>query len=110
MNYSSPTQNSKDVPCLFEFDINASQICLKAAFVKSTFSIHLVFALLDGVRNNFESFYPQWLLLLFPYLHYPLYRYLVYISVYLMTPDQDLALLLHLPGHQRGHREALRGV
>ena len=74
MNYSSPTQNSKDVPCLFEFDINASQICLKAAFVKSTFSIHLVFALLDGVRNNFESFYPQWLLLLFPYLHYPLYR------------------------------------
>ena len=43
----------------------------------STFSIHLIFAILDGVRNSFESFYPQWLLLLFPYLHYPLYRYLV---------------------------------
>ena len=51
----------------------------------SAFSIHLIFAILDGVRNSFESFYPQWLLLLFPYLHYPLYRYLV--SVYLSIFD-----------------------
>ena len=83
----------------------------KTGFVKSSFSIHLVFALLDGVRNNFESLYPQWLLLLFPFLHYPLYRCRLMFSVFcLMLPDQDLPVLLHLPGDQCGHREALRRV
>ena len=38
-------------------------------------SIHLVLAILDGVRNSFVIFYPQWLLIVFPYLHYPLYRW-----------------------------------
>jgi len=35
---------------------------------------HLMFAILDGIRNSFVSYYPQWLLFIFPYFHYPLYR------------------------------------
>ena len=37
-------------------------------------SLHIVFALLENVRNNFEEFYPTFLLHIFPVFHYPLYR------------------------------------
>ena len=37
-------------------------------------SFHIVFAMLDVVRNNHEEYYPDWLLTIFPYFHYPLYR------------------------------------
>ena len=33
-----------------------------------------MFALLENVRNNFEEFYPTFLLHIFPVFHYPLYR------------------------------------
>ena len=36
--------------------------------------MHLIFAILDGVRNSFVEWYPQWLLVVFPYIHYPIYR------------------------------------
>ena len=35
---------------------------------------HIVFAILDVVRSNHEKFYPEALLAIFPYFHYPLYR------------------------------------
>ena len=38
-------------------------------------SLHLVFAILDALRNSFGSLYPVLLLKVFPYLHYPAYRY-----------------------------------
>ena len=38
-------------------------------------SVHLIFAILDGVRNSFVEHYPHWLLHIFPFTHYPLYRY-----------------------------------
>ena len=37
-------------------------------------SLHIIFAILDGVRNNFESSYPTVLMKIFPYFHYPFYR------------------------------------
>ena len=38
-------------------------------------TLHIVFAVLDVVRNNHEESYPHFLLSTFPYFHYPLYRY-----------------------------------
>ena len=38
------------------------------------FSIHILFAMFDAVRNSFGNLYPPSLLLLFPYFHYPIYR------------------------------------
>jgi len=39
-----------------------------------TDSLHIGFAILDGIRNNFESSYPTFLMRIFPYFHYPFYR------------------------------------
>ena len=39
-----------------------------------TDSLHIGFAILDGIRNNFETSYPTFLMRIFPYFHYPLYR------------------------------------
>ena len=44
-----------------------------------TDSLHIVFAILDGIRNNFEGSYPTFLMRIFPYFHYPFYRYISYI-------------------------------
>ena len=40
-------------------------------------SLHIIFAILDGVRNNFESSYPTVLMKIFPYFHYPFYRWAI---------------------------------
>ena len=37
-------------------------------------TFHIVFAILDVIRNNHEEFYPDALLSIFPFFHYPLYR------------------------------------
>ena len=37
-------------------------------------TFHLVFAILDVIRNNHADVYPDILLSSFPYFHYPLYR------------------------------------
>ena len=49
---------------------NQILICLNI-----TDSLHIGFAILDGIRNNFESSYPTFLMRIFPYFHYPFYRY-----------------------------------
>ena len=46
-----------------------------------TDSLHIVFAILDGIRNNFEDSYPTFLMRIFPYFHYPFYRYNVSILI-----------------------------
>ena len=38
-------------------------------------TVHIVFAILDVIRNNHEHAYPNIFLRTFPYFHYPLYRY-----------------------------------
>ena len=48
---------------------NQILICLNL-----TDSLHIIFAILDGIRNNFEASYPTFLMKIFPYFHYPLYR------------------------------------
>jgi len=48
-------------------------------------SVHLLFAILDGVRNSFIEHYPQWLLQTFPYTHYPLYRISMCSSIFLVV-------------------------
>ena len=39
------------------------------------FSLHIIFASMDAIRNNFGEFYPVHLLYVFPYVHYPFYRW-----------------------------------
>ena len=38
------------------------------------FSLHIGFSILESLRNNFESSYPDLLLYIFPFFHYPMYR------------------------------------
>jgi len=47
-------------------------------------SLHLMFAMMDAVRNSFGDFYPVHLLHIFPYIHYPFYRISLCASIYLM--------------------------
>ena len=39
-------------------------------------TLHIVFAILDVIRNNHEEAYPDIFLKTFPYFNYPLYRYI----------------------------------
>ena len=58
-------------------------------------TFHIVFALLDVVRNNHQEFYPQALLLIFPYFHYPLYRLSLCCSIFIVvsiTVERFLAI------------------
>lgn len=47
-------------------------------------SLHVVFAIFESVRNSFMDYYPQYFLVLFPYIHYPLYRITLCASIYLI--------------------------
>ena len=38
-------------------------------------STHLEFAILEAIRTSFGQLYPAQLLKIFPYVHYPFYRY-----------------------------------
>ena len=67
-------------------------------------SVHLIFAILDGIRNSYLELYPQWLFAVFPYVHYPLYRWAIskdisklYENIYIDL--QNLTLLLNLLGN-----------
>ena len=58
-------------------------------------TFHIVFALLDVVRNNHQEFYPEALLLIFPYFHYPLYRLSLCCSIFIVvsiTVERFLAI------------------
>jgi len=47
-------------------------------------SLHLICGILEVMRNSYQEYYPTYLLLIFPYLHYPLYRITLVSSIYLM--------------------------
>jgi len=47
-------------------------------------SLHLVFAIMDAVRNSFGELYPAHLLHVFPYIHYPFYRISLCASIFLI--------------------------
>ena len=52
------------------------KICFNYLLASLNFfdTFHLVFAILDVIRNNHADVYPDTLLYSFPYFHYPLYR------------------------------------
>ena len=56
--------------------LKKEKICFNYLLVGLNFfdTFHIVFAILDVVRNNHEELYPDNLLAIFPYFHYPLYR------------------------------------
>jgi len=47
-------------------------------------SLHLIFAIMDAVRNSFGELYPAHLLHIFPYIHYPFYRISLCASIFLI--------------------------
>ena len=67
-----------------------------------TDSLHIVFAILDGIRNNFEGSYPTFLMKIFPYFHYPFYRYIpcihcTYTYIFMALKEKScLSLSLYL--------------
>jgi len=48
-------------------------------------TFHIVFAFLDVIRNNHEDYYPEALLAVFPYFHYPLYRLSLCCSIFIVV-------------------------
>ena len=56
--------------------INKERICFNYLLMALNCfdTLHIIFAIFDVVRNNHEESYPVFLLLIFPYFHYPLYR------------------------------------
>ena len=51
------------------------------------FSFHVILAILEGIRNNYDAAYPDILLWVFPVFHYPLYRYPVFAK---LSPSPSL--------------------
>ncbi|XP_023326789.1 G-protein coupled receptor daf-37 [Eurytemora carolleeae] len=47
-------------------------------------SLHIIFSILETIRNNFEASYPELLLQVFPYFHYPLLRVTLCASIFLL--------------------------
>ena len=74
-------------------------------------STHLIFAILDAIRTSFGELYPEQLLKIFPYVHYPFYRYAAqYIHLifhHIQYFIQNLLDSLHLPDNKCGNREIL---
>ena len=56
--------------------LKKEKICFNYLLAALNFfdTFHLVFAILDVIRNNHAEAYPESLLAVFPYFHYPLYR------------------------------------
>ena len=59
-------------------------------------TFHIVFAILDVIRNNHEEAYPDTLLSIFPYFHYPLYRWVHLMNGYPMLPFFRLSLCVSI--------------
>ena len=59
--------------------LKKEKICFNYLLAALNFfdTFHLVFAILDVIRNNHGDAYPESLLAVFPYFHYPLYRFLI---------------------------------
>ena len=57
--------------------LKKEKICFNYLLAALNFfdTFHLVFAILDVIRNNHAEAYPESLLAVFPYFHYPLYRF-----------------------------------
>ena len=51
------------------------------------FSLHIIFSILETIRNNFEASYPELLLQVFPYFHYPLLR-LIFTTILPLSTTQ----------------------
>jgi len=48
-------------------------------------TFHIVFAILDVMRNNHQEIYPDSLLAIFPFFHYPLYRFSLCCSIFIVV-------------------------
>jgi len=65
-------------------------------------SLHIMFAILDGIRNNWQSSYPEVLMQIFPVFHYPFYRITMCSSIFLvMGTAVERYLAVCRPHHYR---------
>ena len=57
--------------------LNKERICFNYILMALNCSdtLHIIFAILDVVKNNHGDSYPNFFTIIFPYFHYPLYRY-----------------------------------
>ena len=54
--------------------LTGNQFCF--FFIKIIlFSLHIMFAILEGIRSSYPDFYPELLLYIFPVFQYPCYRF-----------------------------------
>ena len=47
-------------------------------------SLHILFAFLEGIYWAFRQYYPHFLLMIYPWFHYPFYRITLVSSIYMM--------------------------
>ena len=47
-------------------------------------SLHIVFAILDSIRTSFRKLYPNFLMMIFPWFHFPLLRITLVGSIYMV--------------------------
>ena len=47
-------------------------------------SLHILFAFLEGIYWAFRQYYPHFLLMIYPWFHYPLYRITLVGSIYMV--------------------------
>jgi len=65
-------------------------------------SLHIMFAILENIRNNFDDFYPNFLTRIFPVFHYPFYRITMCSSIFLlMGTAVERYLAVCRPHHYR---------
>lgn len=67
--------------------LKKEKICFNYLLAALNFfdTFHLVFAILDVIRNNHADAYPESLLAVFPYFHYPLYRLSLCCSIFIIV-------------------------
>jgi len=67
--------------------LKKEKICFNYLLAALNFfdTFHLIFAILDVVRNNHAEAYPEALLSVFPYFHYPLYRLSLCCSIFIIV-------------------------
>lgn len=73
-------------------------------------SFHIVFAILDVMRNNHQELYPDYLLGIFPYFHYPLYRLSLCCSIFIVVSVSVERFLAVTKPHHRLQQQQHRSL
>ena len=98
-----------DLPCFYQNkkkSLNKNSIieffsCFQCnfllVFMNYFFSLHIIFSILETIRNNFEASYPELLLQVFPYFHYPLLR-LIFTTILPLSTTHYYTSTIHYSG------------